>query len=99
MVRQYFLEICLGNVQNGRLSVRIHIVRAPVAVKNRHIAKPNAWLHIGQGDLFARDGGRTHPQCAHGAGKPSLRRLSTHGDQLTVTVALDVSAAQNIVLQ
>jgi len=54
---QNFLEVGLGHIQGGGVAVCIAIVRAPVAVEDRDIAKPDAWLHVSQRDLFARHRG------------------------------------------
>ena len=53
MVGENFFEICFGNAQGRAFAVGVGVMGAPVAIKNRDIAKPNAWLDIGQGDLFA----------------------------------------------
>ena len=50
---QNFLEIGFCHAQGGGVAVRIGVMGAPVAVKNADIAKPNAWLHIGQSNLLA----------------------------------------------
>ena len=55
MQGQNFLEIGLGDAQNRAVAVGIGVVRAPVPVEDGDIAKPDARLHIGQGDLLARD--------------------------------------------
>ena len=57
MQGQNFLEIGLGHAEDGAVAVRIGVVRAPVSVENRHIAEPDARLHVRQGDLLARDRG------------------------------------------
>ncbi len=96
---QNFLEIGLGHAQDGGVAMGIGIVGAPVAVEDRHVAKPDARLDVGQRDLLARDRGRTHPHRTLGAGNPLLRRLAAGSDQVAVLEAFDVGTSQNVVSQ
>jgi hypothetical protein len=79
--------------------MRIGIVRAPVAVEDRHVAEPDARLHIGQRDLLARERGRADAHRALGAGDPLLGRVAAGGDQVAVLVAFDVGASKDVVPQ
>jgi hypothetical protein len=79
--------------------MRIGVVGAPVAVEDRHIAEPDARLHIGQRDLLARDRGGAHPHRALGTGNPFLGRIAAGGDQVAVLVAFDVGASEYVVPQ
>ena len=79
--------------------MRIGIVRAPVAVENRHVAEPDAWLHIGQRDLLARDGGGAHPHRTTRAGNPLFGRIPAGGNQAAIFEAFDVGTSQNVVAQ
>ena len=54
--RQNLAEFGLGNAQNGSFTLGIGIVGAPIAVKYRDVAKPDARPKISQGDLFAGNG-------------------------------------------
>ena len=92
---QNFLEIGFRHAQNRALAVRIGIVRASVAVEDGDIAKPDAWLDIGQGDLFAGNGGRTDAYGAAGTGNPLLRLLAAgaSGDAIGAIPALFQSLA------
>ena len=96
---QNFLEIGFGHAQCGGAAMRIGVVGALLAIEDRHIAKPDAGLDIGQRDLLARDGGRAHPDGAFGAGQPFLGRIAPGGDQVAVAVTFDVSASQDVVSQ
>jgi hypothetical protein len=87
------LEIGLGHAQDGGLAMGIGIVRAPVAVEHRHVAEPDARLHIGQRDLLARDGGRADAHRALGAGDPLLGRFAAGADQRAILEAFDVCAS------
>jgi hypothetical protein len=72
------LEIGLGHAQDGGVAMGIGIVRAPVAVEDRHIAEPDARLHIGQRDLLAvMEVELTAPHL--GAGDPLLGRFAACG--------------------
>jgi len=79
--------------------MRIRIVGSPVAVENRHIAEPDARLHIRQRDLLAGDGGGAHAHRTFGAGNPLLRRFAARGDQVAVFESLDVSTSKNVVFK
>ena len=96
---QDFLEIGFCHAQGSGVAMRVGVMGASVAVKNTDIAKPDAWLHIGQGDLLARDGGGTHAYRAFGASDPLFGWFAAGGDQVAVAVALDVGAAQDVVLE
>jgi hypothetical protein len=98
-VGQDLAEIGLRHAQDGGVAMRIGIVRAPVAVEDRHVAKPDARLHIGQRDLLARDRGGADPHRAARAGNPLLRRVATRGDQFAVLEPFDVSASEDVVPQ
>ncbi|MNW03671.1 hypothetical protein D3C71_1996400 [compost metagenome] len=77
--------------------MRIGVVRAPVPIEDRHIAEPDAWLHIRQRDLLARDGRGAHPHCAPGARNPLLGRIAACGDEAAVLVAFDVCTSEDVV--
>jgi hypothetical protein len=94
---QNFLEVGLGHAQDGGVAMCIGIVRAPVAVEDGHVAKPDARLHIGQRDLLARDGGGAHPHRAARAGNPLLGRVAAGGYEAAVLEAFDVGASQDVV--
>jgi len=72
-------------------------VRATVAIQNRHIAKPDTGLDVGEGDLFARQRGRTDPNRTFGAGDPFLGRVAARRDQVAVFESLDVCASEYVV--
>ena len=96
---QDFLEIGFGHAQNAGLPMGVPIVGAGIAVQNGHIAKPNPWLHISEGDLFARQRGAADPDRALGTGHPLLGRVATGGDQIAVLESFDVSASKYVVSQ
>ena len=97
MRRQNFLEICLGHIECGGFAMCVGIVRAPVAVEDGDVAKPNARLDIGEGDQFARYGGRADTDRPFGAGDPLLRRFSAGCNEFAVFVPFDVSASKYVV--
>ena len=97
MRRQNSLEIVPGHTQNGGVAMRVSIVGAAVAVQNGHIAKPNAGLDVGEGDLFARQRGSADPNRALGAGDPFFGRVPASGDQIAVLESFDVSASKYVV--
>jgi hypothetical protein len=97
VLRQDFLEVGLGHVQRGGVAVSVAVVRATVSVEDRHIAKPNARLHIGQGDLLARYRGRAHAHRTLGAGDPLLGRVAPCRKHVAIFVSFDVSASKYVV--
>jgi len=91
------LKVGFGHAQDGGLAMGVHIVGASVAIQNGHIAKPNAGLHIGEGDLFARQRGRAHSHRAFGTRHPLFGRVATRRDQVAVFASFDVSASKYVV--
>ena len=77
--------------------MRVGIVRAPVAVENGHVAKPNARFDIREGDQFARYRGGADTNRSFGAGDPLLRRFSAGCNEFAVFVPFDVSASKYVV--
>ena len=99
MSGQYFAKVGFGDTQNSGLAVGIGVVGAPVAVKDRHIAKPDARLDIGQGDLLARYGGGADTHRTFGAGDPFLWGLTPGGNQVAVSKPFDIGTAQDVMAQ
>ncbi|MPN54993.1 hypothetical protein SDC9_202672 [bioreactor metagenome] len=96
---QDFVEVGFGHAQHRGVAVGIAIVRAPVAVEDRHVAEPDARLHIGERDLLAGDGGGAHPHRAPRARNPLLGRVAAGGNQAAVLEAFDVGTSQDVVSQ
>jgi hypothetical protein len=99
VLAQDLAQVAARHAQDGGVPMRIGVVRAPVAVEDRHVAEPDARLHIGQRHLFARDRRGAHPHRAHGTGNPFFGRIAAGGDQLAVLVAFDVGASEYVVPQ
>jgi hypothetical protein len=74
-------------------------VRTLVAIKNRHIAKPNTGLHVSERDLLARHRSAGYANSTFGASAPFFGPLAARGDQFAITVALHIGVAQDIVAQ
>jgi len=90
---QYFFEIGLGHAIYRGFAMRVGIVGAPVAIENGYVAKPNPWLHVGQGNLFARYRDRADPHRPLGAGNPFFGRLAPRTDQVAVFESFDIGAS------
>lgn len=97
--RQDLLEIGPRHAQDRAVAMRIRIVRASVPVEHRHVAEPDARLHVGQRHLLARHRRRTDAHRAPGAGDPVFGRVAAGGDQVAVLEAFDECASEDVVPQ
>ena len=97
VLRQDLLQVRARHHQHRGVAMRIGIVRPAFPVEDRHVAEPDARLHVLQGHLLARDRGGAHPHRPARHRAPEFRRIAARADQVAILEAFDEGASKDVV--
>ena len=96
---QQLAEHPLGHAQHRGGAVCMCVIGVGAAVQHLGLAHPNARLHIGQRDLFARRRGAPKPDGATGATEPVLSQIALFHNHLAVGIPRDAPEPKDVMPQ